>query len=359
MIRALLGFCASTTFALAGSASEEPQLPSFPPDQLAFFENEIRPVLAENCYQCHAAKKAETGLRLDSRDAILRGSDYRKVIDLAEPAHSLLIKAVSHLDEKDVPRMPKGDEKLPEETILKLTRWIELGLPWPHEEVEIPDDPTSHWSFQPVTPPTLPEGVENPIDYLVRESQFNAGVAPGSPADRATRYRRAHFALLGLPPNYEEQTRFVNDPRPDEAVWPETIRKLMASPHYGERFARLWMDVARYSDTKGYEAGGRERRFVYSYTYRDWLIRAFNEDLPLDQFLIYQLAAEQIVDWKGPDKEHLAALGFISLSKNGRQELVVDDRLDTTFRGMMALTVACARCHDHKFDPISTREYYG
>ena len=142
-------------------------------------------------------------------------------------------------------------------------------------------------------------------------------------------------------------------------AWPKLVDRFLASPHYGERWARHWMDIARYSDTKGYEAGGRERRFIHSYAYRDWLIRAFNDDLPFDKFLLYQLAAEQLVDWKGPEKQHLAAMGFISLSKNGRQELVVDDRLDTTFRGMMGLTVSCARCHDHKFDPISTKEYYG
>ena len=138
----------------------------------------------------------------------------------------------------------------------------------------------------------------------------------------------------------------------------QLIDQFLNSPHYGERWARHWMDVARYSDTKGYEAGGRERKFIYSHTYRDWLIRSFNEDMPFDQFILYQLAAEQLVDWNGPDRAHLAAMGFISLSKNGAENLVLDDRVDTTFRGLMGLTVSCARCHDHKSDPITTGEYY-
>lgn len=330
----------------------------FPPAQIEFFEKEIRPLLADNCLDCHTGVKAKLGLRLDHREGWLKGTDYRTVVNRENPADSLLIHAISHTPGKGVKAMPDKGEKLSDEAIGKLTQWIGMGLPWPEEEVEVPDDPTSHWSFQPVAPPELPADAGHPIDYLVRNAQAAAGVTPASPADRATLYRRAHFALLGLPPKFEEQQQFVEDPRPDAEAWPELIRHLLASPHHGERWARHWMDVARYSDTKGYEAGGRERRFVYSYTYRDWLIRAFNEDMPYDQFLLYQLAAEQLVDWSGPEKEHLAAMGFLSLSKNGRSELIIDDRIDTTFRGLMALTVACARCHDHKTDPIPTKEYY-
>ncbi|MEQ1843900.1 MAG: DUF1549 domain-containing protein, partial [Verrucomicrobiales bacterium] len=167
-----------------------------------------------------------------------------------------------------------------------------------------------------------------------------------------------NFALLGLPPKYDEVQRFIDDPKKHEEAWPALVDHLLESPHFGERWARLWMDVARYADTKGYEGAGQERRFIYSYTYRDWLIRALNEDLPYDQFLLYQFAAEQIVDPATPEKRHLAALGFLSLSKNGSQDEILDDRVDTTFRGTMALTVSCAKCHDHKFDPISTKEYY-
>ncbi len=333
----------------------------FSREQIEFFETDIRPLLAERCYECHSGNKAKVGLRLNRRSGWLKGSDYRVVINLEKPAESLLIKAVKHVAEKGVPQMPEKGAKLSDEEVALLVSWIEMGLPWPKEEGEefTRSDPKEHWSFQPVKASSIPENAGHPIDFFIGKAQEKAGLEMAPKADRYTRYRRLHFDLLGLPPKYEEVQKFVKDPRPEEEAWTALLDQLLNSPNYGEKWARHWMDVARYSDTKGYEAGGRERRFVYSYTYRDWLIRAFNEDMPYDQFVKYQLAAEQMVDWKGADKEHLAALGFLSLSKNGRTELVIDDRLDTTFRGMMSLTVACARCHDHKFDPIPTKEYYG
>jgi cytochrome c553 len=334
---------------------------TFSDGDLEFFEKKVRPLLADHCYECHSGNKARVGLQLDHRAGWLKGSDYRKVIDLAKPELSVLVKAVSHVVEKDVPAMPEDKPKLSDEAIADLTTWIGLGLPWPSQEVVPvkPDARTTHWSFQPVKPEVLPEGAGHPIDHFLNRARERAKVTAAPPADRATLYRRVHFDLLGLPPKYEEQERFVNDPRTDNEAWPALIDHLLGSPHYGERWARLWMDVARYSDTKGYEGADTERRFIYSYTYRDWLIRAFNEDIPYDKFVLYQLAAEQLVDREGPDRHHLAALGFVSLSKNGSQEDVLDDRVDTTFRGLMALTVSCARCHDHKFDPIPTKEYYG
>ncbi len=333
---------------------------TFSPEQIEFFEKEIRPVLADNCYECHTGTKAKVGLQLNSREKMLRGTDYHKVIDLEAPEKSLLLRAIKHGGPEDR-WMPKDAAKLPDDTIAAFEKWIGMQLPWPEE---IPQDgttdPEDHWSFKPVVKPQLPDDYKgNAIDYFISQKREAVQLEPAPKADRYTLYRRIHFNLLGLPPKYEDARKFIDDPRPDEEVWPEVITELLKSPHYGERWARHWMDVARYSDTKGYEAGGRERRFVYSYTYRDWLIRALNDDMPFDQFLRYQLAAEQLVDPESPEKQHLAALGFITLSKNGKQELVVDDRLDTTFRGMMGLTVACARCHDHKFDPISTKEYYG
>lgn len=348
-----IGLLAVASGALADSA------PEFAPEQIEFFETEIRPVLVENCLDCHTGVKAKHGLQLNHRRGWLKGTDYQAVIDLEKPAESLLVHAISHTPGKKVKPMPDEGEKLPPETIAKIVQWIGMGLPWPDDGAGAETDPSRHWSFQPVSPPELPANAGHPIDHFVRKAQEKGGVVPAERADRATLYRRAHFSLLGLPPKYEELEKFVDDPRPDSEAWPELVRHLLASPHYGERWARHWMDVARYSDTKGYEAGGRERRFVHSHTYRDWLIRAFNEDIPYDRFLLYQLAAEQIVDRDGPDKKHLAALGFLSLSKNGRTEIIVDDRIDTTFRGLMALTVGCARCHDHKTDPVSTKEYYG
>lgn len=336
-----------------------PTRAAFSTEQIEFFESQIRPVLADNCLDCHTGTKAKVGLELNHREGWLSGSDYRKVVNLEKPAESVIIKAVLHSGEKGIPAMPEKGDRLSPETVEKLTTWIEMGLPWPeHNETKKADDPLKHWSFQPVKPEALPENAGHPVDYFIRKAQVKAGVTPALRADRYTLYRRANFALLGLPPKYEAVEKFIADPAKHEEAWPALIDHLLSSPHFGERWARLWMDVARYADTKGYEGAGRERRFIYSYTYRDWLIRSFNEDLPYDQFLLYQLAAEQIVDPASPDKRHLAALGFLSLSKNGNQDEILDDRVDTTFRGTMALTVSCAKCHDHKFDPISTKEYY-
>ncbi|MBL9155104.1 MAG: PSD1 domain-containing protein [Verrucomicrobiales bacterium] len=340
---------------------------AFPPEQIEFFENKIRPVLAESCLDCHTGIKAKNGLRLDSRAGIMKGSDYRKVVNLEKPAESALILAVKHVGgAAKIPSMPEKGAKLSAEAVADLEQWIGMGLPWPADKAGDltgggGDTASKHWAFQPVVKPALPEGYTgNPIDFFINRQLSAAGLEPAPTADRATLYRRAHFSLLGLPPTFADQSGFVGDSKPDAEAWGGVLDRLLASPHYGERWARHWMDVARYSDTKGYEAGGRERRFIFSYTYRDWLIRAFNEDLPYDQFLLYQLAAEQLVDRNDAAKRgHLAALGFLTLSKNGAQEEIFADRIDTTFRGLQALTVGCARCHDHKSDPIGTKEYYG
>ncbi len=312
---------------------------AFSADQIEFFEKQIRPMISDSCYECHRGTEAKAGLELDHRPGWVEGSEFRKVIDLKSPEKSFLIKAVRHLEEKDLPKMPKEGSKLSEEAVANLVKWIAMGLPWPEEEhLSRGKDQRDHWSFHPVKSPPVPENYSgNPIDYFVEKLQSKSGVKRAPRADRYTLYRRVYFDLLGLPPKYDDLQKFVNDTRPDVEVWSALIDHLLASPHYGERWARHWMDVARYSDTKGYEAGGRERRFVYSYTYRDWLIRAFNEDMAYDQFVLYQLGADQLVDWNKPEKKHLAAMGFISLSKNGRQEIIIDDRLDTTFRGLMGL----------------------
>lgn len=332
----------------------------FTPGQIEFFEKKVRPVLAENCHDCHSGKHAKNGLRLDTRQGVLRGTDYHRVIDLKSPSASRLLLAVRHAG-PGVEKMPEKGAKLSGESIDALENWIRMGLPWPAstEAAEVDSAAAKHWAFQSVAKPELPANAGNPIDWFVRKKLAESKLEPAPRADRYTLYRRAHFDLLGLPPKYEELREFENDSRPHEEAWPAFIDRLLASPHYGERWARHWMDVARYSDTKGYEAGGRERRFVYSHTYRDWLIRAFNDDLPYDRFVLFQLAADQLVQPDKPEKQHLAAMGFLTLSNNGREEEVIDDRLDTTFRGLQALTIACARCHDHKSDPISATEYYG
>jgi len=367
MARGFRGFLpafACAAVGLAGTSFGETAAvegaPAFSASQIEFFEKKVRPLLAENCLDCHTGTKAKLGLQLNHREGWLKGSDYRKVVDLKEPAKSVLIRAVSHSGEKGIPSMPEEGEKLPPDSVKTLTEWIAMGLPWPAEATKPAsgNDPRRHWSFQPVKPAEVPGDAGHPVDFFLHKARAAKGVTPAPRADRATLYRRLHFDLLGLPPKHGDLRRFVEDPRPDGEAYEALVDHLLGSPHYGERWARLWMDVARYADTKGYEGAGTERRFIYSHTYRDWLIRAFNEDLPYDRFLLYQLAAEQLVDANGPDKRHLAAMGFLSLSKNGSQDEILDDRIDTTFRGTMALTVSCAKCHDHKFDPIPTKEYY-
>lgn len=217
-----------------------------------------------------------------------------------------------------------------------------------------------HWAFQPVTNPVAPEvgpgWAQNAVDQFVLSRLTLANMEPAKRADRRTLIRRATMDLTGLMPTYAEVQQFVADDSPE--AWPKLIDRLLASPHYGERWARHWLDVARYSDTRGYRFGGRDRIYPYAYTYRDYVVRAFNEDLPFDQFVIQQLAADHLE--LGEDKRPLAAMGFLALGRRflDRQDEIIDDRIDVVTRGLMGFTVSCARCHDHKYDPIPTADYY-
>ena len=217
-----------------------------------------------------------------------------------------------------------------------------------------------HWAFQPVTnpvPPKVDQGwTQNAVDQFVLRRLTLANMEPAKRADRRTLIRRATMDLTGLMPTYAEVQQFVADDSPE--AWPKLIDRLLASPHYGERWARHWLDVARYSDTRGYRFGGRDRIYPYAYTYRDYVVRAFNEDLPFDQFVIQQLAADHLE--LGEDKRPLAAMGFLALGRRflDRQDEIIDDRIDVVTRGLMGFTVSCARCHDHKYDPIPTADYY-
>ncbi len=217
-----------------------------------------------------------------------------------------------------------------------------------------------HWAFKPPTLPAIPSvqnvaWIANPIDHFVLAKLESAGLAPAPPADKRTLIRRATFDLIGLPPTAEEVNAFVADSSPD--AFDKVVDRLLASPHYGERWGRHWLDVARYADSKGY-VFQEERKYPWAYTYRDWVIRSLNADLPYDQFLLQQIAADRLAT--GPDKSSLAAMGFLTLGRRflNREPDIIDDRIDVVCRGTMALTVGCARCHDHKFDPIPTADYY-
>ena len=271
-------------------------------EQIEFFEAKIRPVFADNCYSCHsAAQKVKGGLRLDAPTALLKGGDNGPVIVPGNPDASLLIKAVRYTD-ADL-QMPPKDKKLPAEQIALLETWVKMGAPLPKTSdaklalTEVSVARTQHWAFQAVQKPALPKvkkssWVQTPVDTFILVKLEEKKLKPAAAADRRTLIRRVSYDLIGLPPTPEEVEAFVKDRSPD--AYTKLVDRLLTSPHYGERWGRHWLDVARYADTKGYLAGGEERRYTFSYTYRDYVIRAFNEDKPYDQFLIEQIAADRL-----------------------------------------------------------------
>ncbi len=335
--------------------------------QLEFFESKIRPVFVENCYTCHSekAEKLKGGLRLDTPEGVLKGGTSGAVLVPGNPEASLLIKAVRYTD-PDL-QMPPKNKKLSDQQIASLEAWVKMGAPLPAStnSPRLLTDPgearARHWAFQSLKKPPVPtvknnNWVRTPVDNFVLAALEKKHLKPAPPADRRTLIRRVTYDLLGLPPTWEEVDAFTHDKRPE--AYAQLIERLLVSPHYGERWARHWLDIARFADTKGYLPGGEERRYAFSYTYRDYVVRAFNEDKPYDQFLIDQIAADKLPQTE--DKRALAALGFLTLGRRflNNQNDIIDDRIDVITRGTLGLTVGCARCHDHKFDPIPTRDYY-
>jgi len=338
--------------------------------QIEFFEKKIRPIFAEHCYSCHSdkAEKVKGGLRLDTREALLKGGSSGAVIVPGDPDASPLIKAVRYQDEElRMPATKGGGKKLSDDQIAALEAWVKLGAPdpritgGPRPLTDIREARARHWAFQPVRKPAPPEvkknrWVQTPVDAFVLAKLEQKHLNPAPPADRRTLIRRVTYDLIGLPPAPEQVEEFINDKKPD--AYARLVDRLLSSPHYGERWGRYWLDVARYADTKGYLPGGEERRYPFSYTYRDYVVHAFNEDKPYDQFVIEQIAADRLPP--GEEKDSLAALGFLTLGRRflNNQNDIIDDRIDVVTRGTLGLTVSCARCHDHKFDPIPTRDYY-
>lgn len=328
--------------------------------QLELFEKQIRPVLTEKCLSCHGVHVAKAKLRLDSRDAVLKGSSSGIIVVAGQPAQSRLMEALRY--QGDVQMPPSG--KLTDAEIKAFEKWIEAGLPWPENtRLASPETIASaakkHWAFQPIVQPKLPavsvkSWVRTPLDRFILASLENAGVRPSALADRYTLIRRATFDLHGLPPTNEEVKTFEADNSPN--AYFKLIDRLLASPRYGERWARHWLDVARYADNKGY-VFFEDKNYPWAFTYRDYVIDAFNKDLPFDRFVQEQLAADQL---KLDDSKSLAALGFLTVGGHFMNNThdIIDDRIDVLSRGLMGLTVACARCHDHKFDPVSQADYY-
>ena len=347
------------TILLAGLAYGE-----VPPEQLEFFEKSVRPVLVEQCYKCHGPEKQKGDLRVDSREALVKGSDAGPVLVPGDPSKGTFIKSIRHESEF---KMPEKAPKLSVAQIGALTEWVKMGAPSPAADKSGPSKEEvagKHWSFQAIQKPAVPpvkdeaKWGKNEIDRFVLAKLEAAGVAPSPIASRYTLIRRATFDLIGLPPTAAEVESFEKDPAPISEAFAKVVDRLLASPQYGERWGRHWLDVARYADHRGYLVGGVSREYPYAWTYRDWVISALNADLPYDQFLTRQIAAD--LPGSGADAEDIAALGFLTLGRRflNNSHDIIDDRIDVIMRGTMSLTVSCARCHDHKYDPISAKDYY-
>ena len=324
------------------------------------FEAEVRPVLVEHCQGCHGPEKQKGGLRVDARSALVEGGDSGPAVEPGDPEKSLLIEAVRQAGDLKMP--PKG--KLTPDQVAALDRWVAAGAPWPDDKAPAvagrKEAWSKHWAFQPVADPPVPSTSDaswnrTPVDAFIRARLDAAGLPPSPEADRRTLIRRLAYDLTGLPPTIDEVRAFVADESPD--AYEKLVDRLLASKAYGEHWGRRWLDVARYSDTKGYVYAREERFLVPAPAYRDWVVRAFNDDMPYDRFLVAQIAADRA----SPDEPaQLAAMGFLTVGRRflGVSHDVIDDRIDVVGRGTMGLTVACARCHDHKFDPIPTADYY-
>ena len=338
------------------------------PAELEFFELKIRPLLIDNCYKCHGQEstKVKGGLSIESREGLLKGGNSGPAIVPGDPDQSLLIRAVRYQDEKL--QMPPKGKKLSPEKVADLETWVKMGAPDPRMSKPgtisgtnaIWGKAQTHWAFQKITEPLPPvvkqsDWIQTPVDNFILAKLESLKLQPTPAGDRRTLIRRLYFDLLGLPPTAEQVSAFVTDKSPE--AYAKLVDELLASPRYGERWGRHWLDVARYADTKGY-VFEEERRYPYSYTYRDYVIRAFNEDLPFDRFLKEQIAADLLP--VSEDKRSLAALGFLTLGRRFINNIhdIIDDRIDVVCRGTMGLTMGCARCHDHKYDPFSARDYY-
>lgn len=337
------------------------------PEQAQFFESKVRPIFVANCYKCHSVEqgKAKGKLVLDSKEGWSKGGSTGPAVVPGDPEKSLLIKAIRYTD-PDLQMPPKG-EKLSDAQVADLTTWVKMGAPDPRvggtaKLTGLNDKARAHWAYQPVKKPEVPQvkdkkWVKTPVDAFVLAKLEENGMKPSRPAQPAVLLRRVYYDLVGLPPTPQEIRAFLFDRSPNALE--KVVDKLLASPHYGERWGRYWLDSARYSDTSGAEQVRKEDyRYAYAWTYRDYVIKAFNQDKPYDLFLKEQLAAD-LLPGHEKDPDSLAALGFITVGKRfANPNDTIDERIDTVSKAMLGMTVSCARCHDHKFDPIPQMDYY-
>jgi mono/diheme cytochrome c family protein len=364
-----LAFPALTLCALSVAA------PAAPPDGAAFFEKKVRPVLVEKCVSCHGPEKQKGGLRVDSREGLLTGGKRGAAIVLGKPGESLLLRALAH--DGDLKMPPKT--KLPDAEIAALRKWVRLGAPWADsgttttipksaERVFTPEE-KAFWAFQPVRRPTVPTvgnrgtPVANPIDAFLLAKLGDAGLSFAPPADRRTLIRRLTFDLTGLPPTPAETDAFLGDDSP--GAYEHLVDRLLASPAYGEKWGRRWLDVARYADSNGMD---ENLAYVNAWRYRDWVIRSFNADSPYDQFVREQIAGDLLGGATDAERgDNLTATGFLVIGPKMLAEDdpvkmrmdIIDEQLDTLGQAFLGMTLGCARCHDHKFDPVTMSDYYG
>jgi hypothetical protein len=341
-----------------------------------FFESRIRPLLAEHCYECHRTGQAKGGLALDHRAALLQGGDSGPAIKPGDPQASLLIRSVRH-QEKGL-KMPRDAAKLPPERVADLERWVAMGAPDPRDLAPTAAESDAEgwqttlssrrkwWAFQPLRPASPPAGAAHPIDAFVDARLAATGITPSPQADKITLLRRLSFALAGLPPTPAEVEAFLADPAPD--ALDKQIDRLLASPSFGERWARHWMDWVRYCESHGSEG---DPPIPNAWHYRDYLIRAFNADVPYDQLVRENLAGDLLDSPRlnaalglnesaiGPAQFRFVEHGYAPVDPLDELQRFTENQIDVLSKAFNGLTLACARCHDHKFDPISARDYYG
>ncbi|MBN9118986.1 MAG: PSD1 domain-containing protein [Planctomycetes bacterium] len=336
------------------------------PEDVRFFETRVRPVLAEKCFKCHGPEKQRGDLRLDTAEGVKKGGDSgRPLITADKPDESLLLRAVRHAE--GVEKMPPK-EKLKDSEIADLAAWVKRGAPFPAAVKAVGADPKKHWAFQPIADPAVPAvkdagWAKTDLDRFVLTKLEAAGLKPAPAADKRTLIRRATFDLTGLPPTPEEVEAFLKDDSPN--AYEKLIDRLLASPAYGERWGRHWLDVARYSDSNGLDENTAHGN---AWRYRDYVIKSFNDDKPYSCFLLEQVAGDLLpAATPAARNEHLVATGFLALGPKvlaepdeKKMELdIVDEQIDTLGRAVLGLTLGCARCHDHKFDPVTAADYYG
>ena len=359
---------------LCACAAILPASGAIAPADLEFFEKQIRPILAENCLECHSGQKPKGGLRLDSRPSWQRGGESGPVIVVGNPEASRLIRAIRHSDQK-LQMPPK--RKLPEAEIARLVEWIRRGAPDPREAPAVAiasgfnlEERRKHWAFQPVQNPAPPIVKESrwaghPVDRFIRARQIEKGMSPAAPADKHTLIRRVSFTITGLPPTPAEVDAFITDNSPDAYL--KLVNRLLGSSQFGERWARHWMDLVRYAETHGSEGDPEIPR---AWLYRDYLIRAFNADLPYDQLVREHIAGDLLprprLNADEQLNESILGTAHLRFVEHGYQPVdstedqvnAVENQIDVFGKTFQGLTIACARCHDHKFDAITQRDYY-